>query len=241
METSIEFTPERGKIRRRSASRPEEFVLRRLDKNDLPAISKLQASVVAALEPKELYVPIPEAELRLLLDGAGETMGLFIGRRLYAACAILFQVDEGDNMARELGFPEDQLTRVAQLELSLVDDELRGYKLQQKLAGLLADRAKSRPGIRYLFTTVSPYNYPSMATLTSLGLWVAKLGKMYYDWDRYVVYRDFWHPVRLDTARAILLPATGWDEQQALLAQGYRGFAVSQNENGIQIAYAPLI
>ena len=168
-------------------------------------------------------------------------MGLFIQDQLYAVCSLLFDVPYENNMARELGFGEAELALVAQLELSLVDPDLRGHKLQHKLAGILANRAEARKRSKYLFTTVSPYNYPSITTVTSLGLHIARLCKMYYNWDRFVVYRDFIHPIQLDTTNTVILPNTAFDEQQQLLNNGYRGFSQFKDEEGIKILYAKII
>lgn len=229
---------EQGQIALQSDLHKHPYVLKVLDKDDLPAVMRLQHNLVTSMEQKELYVPISEAEMLYLLEGSGEALGLFIENKMYAACSLLHKVDYENNMARELDFSEEELTRVAQLELSLVDLDLRGYKLQYKMASILAQRLQKRKEIRYLFTTVSPYNYPSIETVTSMGLYIAKLSKMYYGWDRYVVYKDFGQPIRLDKSNVMILPNTAWAEQQELLHNGYRGFSQFQDEEGIKIMYA---
>ena len=229
---------EQGQIALQSDLHKHPYVLKVLDKDDLPAVMRLQHNLVTSMEQKELYVPISEAEMLYLLEGSGEALGLFIENKMYAACSLLHKVDYENNMARELDFSEEELNRVAQLELSLVDLDLRGYKLQYKMASILAQRLQKRKEIRYLFTTVSPYNYPSIETVTSMGLYIAKLSKMYYGWDRYVVYKDFGQPIRLDKSNVMILPNTAWAEQQELLHNGYRGFSQFQDEEGIKIMYA---
>ncbi len=231
---------EEGQILLNSDLKQHFYTLRVLDKSDLPALLQLQSHLINLMKQKDLYVPIAEEELLALLEGDGEALGFFIGPKMLAACSLLFQVDYENNMARELNFANEDLSRVAQLELSLVDPDLRGHKLQCKMAGILAERLQSQSGIRYLFTTVSPYNYPSIETVTSLGLQIAKLGQMYYGWDRYVVYRDFWHPVQLDTNNVVTVLNTAFAQQQELLHQGYRGFSQFKDEDGIKIMYAPL-
>lgn len=232
---------EQGQIALQSDLHKHPYILRVLDSCDLPAVMQLQHRLVTGMEQKELYVPISEAEMLYLLEGNGEALGFFIENKMYAACSLLHKVDYENNMACELDFSEEELTRVAQLELSLVDLDLRGYKLQYKMACILAERVQKRSEIRYLFTTVSPYNYPSIETVTSMGLYIAKLSKMYYGWDRYVVYKDFEQPIKLDINNPIILSNTSFIKQQELLHNGYRGFSQFRDEKGIKIMYAKMM
>lgn len=241
MKIIVKEVIEEGQIVLNSELKEYHYILRVLDRKDIPALLQLQSNLIALIKQKDLYVPLVEKELLALLEGNGEALGFFIDNKMLAACSLLFRVDYENNMARELDFTDEELSRVAQLELSLVDPNLRGHKLQCKMAGILAKRVQKQSKIRYLFTTVSPYNYPSIETVTSLGLQIAKLGKMYYGWDRYVVYRDFWHPVPLDTDNAIVVLNTAFDRQQELLHQGYRGFSQFKDEDGIKIRYAKRI
>lgn len=229
---------EKGSISIKSDNNQHDYILRVLDINDLSAVMKLQSRLIDIMEQKELYVPITEEEMVQLFEGAGEALGLYIDNKLYAACSLLSQVPYESNMARELNFSEEELFRVAQLELSLVDPDLRGHKLQYRMAGILANRVRNKAEIRYLFTTVSPHNYPSIETVTSMGLYIAKLSKMYFDWDRYVVYRDFINPVQLDTANTVIVANTSFEEQQELLKNDYRGYSQFKDQDGIKIMYA---
>lgn len=232
---------EQGRITLRSNNKEFPYSMRVLNKSDIGTVLHLQSSITAAMEKKELYVPIPEEELLYMLAGNGESLGLFIDDKMCAACSLLFRVKYEDNMAREIGFTSEQLSQVAQLELSLVDPDLRGYKLQCRMADILARRALERGDFRYLFTTVSPYNYASIQTVTSLGLQIAKLCKMYYNWDRYIVYRDFSNPILLDTANSITVLNTSFAEQHQLLNDGFRGFSQFKDEEGIKIMYARIL
>lgn len=217
------------------------YYMRLLELSDLEAVMQLQSRIIAALEQKELYVPISEEELHDILTGNGESLGIFVEDKLYAACSLLFKVDYEINMARELNFSNDELAQVSQLELSLVDPVLRGAKLQQKLAGTLARREEERKTTKYLFCTASPYNYASIQTLTAIGLHIAKLCKMYYDWDRYVLYKDLTKPAQLDQANSVSSLNTSFAEQQELLSKGYRGYAISRDHEGNKIMFAPII
>ncbi len=241
METATHEVIDQGHISLKSDMNQRDFELRVLDKSDLPAVMQLQSDLLAVMEKKDLYVPISEEEMLFLLEGNGEALGLFIDNKMYASCSLLFNVEYENNMARELDFSAEELARVAQLELSLVKLELRGHRLQFKMASILAERARQKKAPRYLFTTVSPYNYPSIETVTDMGLQIARLCKMYYDWDRYVVYRDFINPVRLDTSQPVIVKNTSLAEQQELLRNGYRGYSQFKDQEGIKIMYARML
>ncbi|MDD3364346.1 MAG: hypothetical protein PHZ03_05140, partial [Syntrophomonas sp.] len=133
---------ERGNITFFSNMNQYPYIIKVLNQSDLAQVIALQSKLSHAMEQKELYVPIPEEELRYMLDGHGESLGLFIEDHLFAACSLLFDVDFEINMAREIDFSDEDLSKVAQLELSLVDMELRGHKLQHKLADILTRRAE---------------------------------------------------------------------------------------------------
>lgn len=241
MITSQREVIEQGQITLPSDGKEHHYTIRLLDEDDLPAVMQLQRDVLSAVKNKECCVPLRAEELLLMLGDSGESVGLFIEDKIYAECSLLFPGSCGNNMARELNFSNEELALVSQLELALVHWHLRGYKLQQKLASLLAQRVEQAQRARFLFTTVSPYNYPSIQTVTALGMQINKLCKMYFDWDRYIVYRDFAKPVRLDMENAVSVLNTSFEEQRKLLTNNYRGFSQFKDEEGIKILYAKKI
>lgn len=229
---------ENGKIQSQEDQKFYQYELGVLEKDDLPQIMELQEQVISSMARNDFCVPLSTDEHLELLKGNGEALGLFIGKSLAAICGILFPGNREINMARELKFSVDKLSAVAQFEIALVHPRFQGNGLQHKMAGLLAERAKGDKRCRYLFTTVSPYNYPSLQTVTALGLYIAKVCKKYYQWDRYVVYRDFVEPVKLDTANAIALSNNYLEEQQQLLESGYMGFGLLKGEEDFRILFA---
>ena len=214
------------------------YELRLLSEADLPQIMALQEKVISSMDRNDYCVPLSEKEHLEMLDGRGEAVGVFIGARLVALCGILFPGDSENNMAYELNFSPEKLHSVAQLEISLVHPGFQGNDLQQKMAGFLVERAKNNQQYRYIFTTVSPYNYPSLQTVTTLGLFIAKVCKKYFGWDRYVVFRDFQKPIELDTVYAIAVSNIALEEQQALLECGYLGFSLLKGEDDIKVLFA---
>ena len=232
---------EQGYLITRSDLKRHPYVIRSLDIRDLTAVMLLQRNVLVNMSNREYCVPILAEEIALMLEGSGDSVGLFMQDQLYAACFLLFKVPNENNMARELNFKDEELSLVSQLELSLVDFEMQGHKLQQKLAGILVQRAERRKNSKYIFTTVSPYNYPSIQTVTALGLQIAKLSKLYYDWDRYTVYKDFSQPIRLDIANPINVSNTAFVDQIQLLSNGYRGFSQFKDKDGIKIMFARVL
>jgi len=232
---------EKGQIVNRRDLHLYPYILRVLNSNDIPQIMDLQNLVIGLLKNRSFCVTLTPDEHYEIINGNGESIGLFVQDKLCAVCSILFPGHREDNMARELDFNNQELLHVAQLELSMVHPDLRGNNLQKKMADMLARRAKKKKNYRYLFTTVSPYNYPSIKTVTSMGLNIAKLCKMYYQWDRYVVYKDFDNPLKLDKSSTLHVPGTFFEKQQELLNNGYFGFSQLKDEEGLKIMFAKII
>jgi len=209
-----------------------------LGKADLSQIMNLQDRVIPTMDRNDYCVPLSAAEYLEILTGHGEAFGLLIDGCLVAVCAIPFPGRHRINLAREVNFSAEKLLQVAQLEIALIHPDFQGNGLQQMMAGMLVERAQSNKRCRYLFTTVSPYNYPSLQTVTKLGMYLAKVCKKYFQWDRYVAYRDFIQPIELDKDNAVSISNTDLEEQQALIAGGYLGFDLFKGEQDIKVLFA---
>jgi len=229
---------EKGKIKNQRDLQYYPYTIRVLDSNDISQVIDLQRVVTGLMKNKSFCVSLSPEEHHKIMNGDGESIGLFVQDKLCAICSILLPGHREDNMGRELNFSDEELLCVAQLELSMVHPELRGNNLQKKMADMLARRAKKKKNYRYLFTTVSPYNYPSIKTVTSMGLNIAKLCKMYYQWDRYVVYKNFFNPLQLDKSSTVHVPGTFLEKQKQLLSNGYFGFSQFRDEKGIKVMFA---
>jgi hypothetical protein len=208
---------------------------------DIAEILDLQTEILQDLEKQELSVPISEDELEFIMSGHGQCVGFVKDGRLLAACAILYDVDDSINMAMELGFNSSKRSQVMQLEMALVHKSTRGFKLQHKLAAILVEQAKGKQDKRYLLSTVSPINYPSVQTVTRLGLYIVKLTRMYNDWDRYVVYRDLLEPLNIDEQSAVHVAVEDFSRQQQLLSAGYVGISQERIDGNAQIIFAKII
>ncbi|TYQ18177.1 UNVERIFIED_CONTAM: hypothetical protein Cloal_0595 [Acetivibrio alkalicellulosi] len=218
------------------------YVIRLLNTDDLTDIMILQDSILKNLGLSELAVALTNDELSFILDGNGDSLGTFISGELRACCSLLWNVPDNINMAKELGFDAYSLSQVEQFEMALVHSDLRGHKMQQKLATILIERSKITHQKRYLFTTVSPHNFPSIQTITSLGLNIVKLTKMYNNWNRYIAYKDFSYEQLLDKSQVVEVLNTDYTKQKHLLENGYRGFSLKKDKNNnIIILFSKII
>ncbi|WP_153725341.1 hypothetical protein [Heliorestis convoluta] len=214
------------------------YIIRLLAKDDLPQILGLQDFILSFLDNKSYFVPLSREEHIDIIIGNGESIGLFIGDKLYAVCSILFPGLREVNMARELDFNDEELLQVAQLELSMVHPDLRGNNLQSRLAQMLAQRAENAMQYKHLFTSISPYNYPSLKTATSIGLKIVKLCKMYCQWDRYVMYKDLENHWEIDRDTILQVPMDCLEKQQALLEDRFFGFTQYKDDEGVKLIFA---
>ncbi|OEF97131.1 hypothetical protein [Desulfuribacillus alkaliarsenatis] len=213
------------------------YCIRLLNTSDVTALLDLQEEILSNLEIAELSVPFTKEELLFILSGHGECVGFLVDNQLLAACALQFDLEDF-NMSKEVGFDKKQQQQVEQLEMSLVHERTRGHKLQRRLAGILVERAIKRGNKRYLFSTVSPWNYPSVQTVTSLGLNIVKVTKMYNDWTRYVVCRDMHEPTILNMSTVRKVAIEDFEVQSMLLEQSYLGFSQERTPEGVRILFA---
>lgn len=207
-----------------------------LGKKHLPRLQELDERICQGLERPDLFARFTEKEWSEILGRQGLVIGLEADGRLWGYSGILYPGLREDNLGRDLGLSEEELPRVAHLETVAIDPALRGNDLARKIGYLLIDTAQKRRGWQYLLNTTSPYNYPSIRSTFSMHMQVVALTVKYGNKIRYIACREKnaapaapQNPLWVDTKD---LP-----RQKELLAQGCRGYAIRQKEDGLQMAY----
>ncbi|MEG6523052.1 hypothetical protein [Desulfotomaculum sp. 1211_IL3151] len=214
---------------------PFQMIL--LDPGYLPAIEALQALVLSNLEKKELCVRLTGAEIKNILAGQGLALGVIVKRRLVAFCALCFPGRSEDNLGREYGLPEAELSKVTHLEITLIAPDYRGNDLQRRMFKHLGQLAQSLGRWRYLYSTIAPANYPSLKAVMKQGLLIVDLKQKYNHYWRYILFQNMDRPLQLDRGQVIPVPPNDLAAQQKLLQAGYIGFASRQGPEGVQILY----
>ncbi len=202
----------------------------------------LQDVVCRQLSSAELYFPLTDLEMHELVSPDGLCVGVEYDERLVAFFGILFMGDRPDNVGQDMGIPNAELPLVAYFKATNVLPEFRGQGLQKRMTqwlfsemGLGAQRLDSdkgmdsvkpsRPGAsrsKWLSSTVSPLNLPSLKSFLDSGFWIAGLKPKYLGSMRFLMVRQRvtqWYA--LD--HSISVPVGDYAQQISLLDSGWSG------------------
>lgn len=163
--------------------------IRKGDRNDTENFIKLLYDVQAAMPHKEWFYLDPPEEIReMMADG---TMRLWVamdGERLAGAFDILIPGLDEYNYGYDLGFGEEELLRVINMDTAAVHPDYRGQGLQKRLMQA-AEKEICRMGQRILLCTVHPDNQFSLQNVLKQGYAVQKREEKYGS-IRYVLRKD---------------------------------------------------
>lgn len=216
----------------------ETFIVRELTLEDLEGILEVQNKTISSLTDRNALQPLTEEEYRHILQGNGKMAGAFVDDRLIAFRALLVPMVDENHLGRDIGLEDEELDQVIYQEISNVIPKYRGNKLQQTLAILLMQQlSKQEHWYRYVCCTVAPFNIPSLKDKFAQGLEIAALKEKYGDMLRYVLVKDLSISGDRDWNKVITVPMKDTVSQQEAISQGYRGFAIAEEEGVWQVLY----
>lgn len=153
--------------------------IRKGTKHDTEPFIALMASVKETMAHKEwLFLDTPD-EVREMMDNG--TMSLWVamdGDRLAGAFDILYPGLEPYNYGYILGFSQEELLQVVNMDTAVVHPEYRGQGLQKHLMQC-AEKELSKTGKHILMCTVHPDNSFSLHNVLSQGYAIQKTTAMY--------------------------------------------------------------
>lgn len=156
-----------------------EIQIRKGNLHDTEDLIRLLAAVKEGMANQEWFFLDPPEEIRAFMKNG--TMELWVaedGDRLAGTFDILHPGLESFNYGYDLGFNEEQLLRVVQMDTAAVHPDYRGLGLQKKLMETAEAEIRRKPG-RILLSTVHPDNVYSMNNLLKQGYIVAKTVEKY--------------------------------------------------------------
>lgn len=150
---------------------------------------RLLQEVRESMEHKEWFYLDPPDEVRKMMGNG--TMQLWVAMdncHLAAAFTIVIPGLEETNYGYDLGFTEDQLLRVVNMDTAAVHPDYRGQGLQRKLMQT-AETEIAKAGEHILLCTVHPENRFSLQNVLKQGYTIRKKLEKYGS-IRYILRKD---------------------------------------------------
>ncbi|CAD2073378.1 hypothetical protein GCM10007275_01750 [Jeotgalicoccus coquinae] len=157
----------------------------KLNLNDIGEIMGLQDSVYEHLEQKEVLEKLTKEEFEKCLE-QGYVAGVYFEDELIALRMMYIpSMDEEEHLADDVGVSRE---RSIYSEISLVNPEHRGQKLQMKMGEYLIDQVRESGDFDYIFSTVMPVNLASLKDKFKLGFKIMRTRLKYGGKRRHVLY-----------------------------------------------------
>ena len=151
----------------RSSGQKEEFLIRRCTEADLSDIMELQYKIAESLPDPGLYAVLEE-------EGVHESLledycfGAYCKGRLAGFTMMVANRVSPRNYGACVGYPEEKQKQCVTMELTIVDDDFRGYGLQKFFVDLREAEAR-RAGATEALVSISPDNKYSLDNLMESG------------------------------------------------------------------------
>jgi len=151
----------------RSSGQEEVFLIRRCTEADLFDIMELQYRIKENLPDPGLYAVLEE-------EGVHESLcedycfGAYCRGRLAGFTVMVANRISPRNYGAYIGYPEERQRQCVTMELSIVDDEFRGYGLQKVFVSLREAEARSA-GATEALVSIAPDNKYSLDNIISSG------------------------------------------------------------------------
>lgn len=146
----------------------EEFTLAPCDATHLDAICELQEEAFLHLTNPDLLRRNARETLALCLVAPHFTLGAFHQGRLVAFAMLYDGGDTDENIGKDIGIAEKDLSTVMNMKLVIVSPDFRGNGLQVRLMLALESVAAAR-GKRLLCGTADPANIYSCRNFLKAG------------------------------------------------------------------------
>ena len=216
-----------------SRSGEMEYTITFLEEKHLPLVMRLQEVVVQRLERPDLLQSFSYDFMKRHMGRQGVVLGVFVEEQLVAFRNLYFP-DPRDtewNLGLDLDLPEDELTRVANLQVVCVHPRFRGNSLALKMNRVSLGLLRERGTHHHVCATVSPYNIWNIPVLLASGFRIAKLKNKYGGKIRYIVHQDLCAPLVFNDRSAMLVHLEDLDAQQKWLGSGFYGVGLDKREN----------
>ncbi len=213
-----------------SEVREVEYSMTFLDESYMPQIMDLQEIIVQNLSRRDMLQAFSYDFMKEHIGLKGFVIGVFIGKRLVAFRNVYYpdSQDAEWNLGIDIGLPDMELSRVANLQMVCVHPTFRGNALASKMNRHALHLLKEQSTHYHICATVSPYNYWNVEILLNSGFVIRKLKDKYGGKLRYVVYQNLKSPMHFDEGTTVSARLSDFEEQKKNFKTGWCGVALEQ-------------
>lgn len=160
--------------------------------DDAAEIYRIMKEVYKKLEDRTLFVCSSYDYIKRQIAGEGFALKTLDKDGKMAGCFVFrYPGDAPDNLGKDIGLPESELSKVVHVETAFVLEEHRGHGLQKKML-LQAESMIDRDKYRYLLTTIAPNNIPSKMVHIKNGYEVVATKEKYNGVMRDILRKDLY-------------------------------------------------
>jgi hypothetical protein len=216
-----------------SPSRAMEYTITYLDERHLMLVMQLQEIIVQNLPRPDLLQTFTGDFMKRHMGPQGAVLGVFVEKQLVAFRNLYFP-DPWDaewNLGIDLGLPEEERVKVANLQMVCVHPRFRGNSLALKMNRVSLGLLRERGTHHHICATVSPYNIWNIPVLLASGFRIAKLKNKYGGKVRYIVHQDLRASLPLNEDSTVHVRLDDLDGQQKWFGSGFCGVALHKRED----------
>jgi GNAT superfamily N-acetyltransferase len=205
-----------------------KYTIGLLNEKHLPLVMALQKVIIQHLQRPDLLQPFTLGFMKKHMGDRGIVLGVFVEDRLAAFRNVYYPEPWNTewNLGLDLGLAQEDLTKVANLQMVCVHPDYRGNGLAMKMNQVSLGLLRKRGAHRHICATVSPYNIWNLPILLKSGFCIAALKSKYGGKLRYIVYQNLRCPLLLDDNSAVHVRLDDFQEQKRWLASGFCGVAL---------------
>jgi uncharacterized protein (DUF1330 family) len=216
--------------------RASKYIVTYLSEKHLPLVMALQEDIVQNLWRPDLLQAFSSDFMKQHMGRQGVVLGVFVEKRLVAFRNVYYPDtwDKEWNLGLDLGLAQEELTKVANLQMVCVHPRFRGNSLALKMNQVSLGLLRESGARHHVCATVSPYNIWNIPVLLQSGFRIAKLKSKYGGKVRYIVHQNLRRPLIFNDDRAVIVPLDDLESQKRWFDSGFYGVALNKRDNAIR-------
>lgn len=214
----------------------KQGIIRELSISDIDNMLVLQDEVVMCLDNKDIFITLSPLEIEFIFNGNGYIYGLIVEEKLFAYVGFVYPRYREDNLGFDLNIDKENFEYIVHFETAVVDQKVRGNRIQFQLAKRVVEKIVSLNNMKYILSTVSPLNIPSLMAILDLGLVIKDLKEKYNGKLRYVLSLEL-NTKRIDFKDIIKVRIDDYKKQLNLIQNGFLGISYFKDKDDFYINY----